>query len=1051
VSTIKTVGDQRLIKNKESGGVKRQTEEAVGSSTIIIERLSSTHLRREAFRGFVKYLCLLSGIFSAAICLGGQTWDASSDFNRQSNEAGPWTYGWQDASGKHFTRYNSPGTTPDGLDCWWADHGVVAGGLVANTRSDLYVAPSGFRFPPHWLALHPGPQTQRAALRWTAPLSTGLWLEARFTGLHQATTTDVHIQHNGKEIFAGNIRGPAELSHQTLLKVEANDTIEIMVGNGGDGYSFDYTGVQMSLATTAVGEGTGLLVGVVRSIDGPLANCLISLRANEKTLTTRTDNEGRYRLMIPTGVWHVRFEAARHTPYEAEVSVVDGGEQDCSVRLDRGVDFSYAFSCPHRMSASWPGAGDKTLLDAFPDYLRISWTYHRLTETPLSAGPIPSADHFIEIRPSVGGERFTNHRWTRPDGGVPMLEDNYTTEGASVCFKCIGGRDAMIAKVFATNSSDVPTVIVVRCTGRDKEEALNWFEPDAPGDTLVALGHSQNSQVSLLVSGPPSPLREQRMVSLFFRLQPGETRSGWILRPYDLSPDSLAQWRHRDWQAAFDEAKTEWSARLAKVMGIQLPDKGVEQAVYAAMADLLSTQEPASNGIVTQTAGSEIYRFSNAGDCGAGVVALAQCGLLDEAMEAFKTQFFTAQPDGNWSGGSFPDFVSFSGFKAWVAMEFYRLNHDRAFLEKLYPYMLADSQYHEKLRSQSRREENGKPIRGYGLIQPTTQDCGMEDKTGKGVFIPQNTWTVYADKITLETARLLGRQGDLAGIADRYQKSYQDLMACIEGGAIDESGYRWIPCSPKQTNSCFWGSLNLVTPCELVPFNHPLINGTMQKMNSKIGLGGLTKHTGYSVEGMWVAVNVDNMGMTHLFRGELDRFFSLLYAALNHVTPLYTSCEERGESAGATTPGGDLEDIWTEAAIARAIRYSLVMERDQTLMIARAIPREWLASGKLIKVKDAPSHFGKVSYQIGYDAAAGKITGRLEVPKEYPPEEVRIYLRVPADWSVRAIDPGSGATLTQEEPLVESGDTCPVLIWKQAAGTLNFSVGVVKNDADPIR
>src|SRR6185312_465859 len=111
------------------------------------------------------------------------------------------------------------------------------------------------------------------------------------------------IQHNGKEIFAGNIRGPAELSHQTLLKVEANDTIEIMVGNGGDGYSFDYTGVQMSLATTAEGEGTGLLVGVVRSIDGPLTNCLISLRANEKTLTTRTDNEGRYRLMIPTGVW----------------------------------------------------------------------------------------------------------------------------------------------------------------------------------------------------------------------------------------------------------------------------------------------------------------------------------------------------------------------------------------------------------------------------------------------------------------------------------------------------------------------------------------------------------------------------------------------------------------------------------------------------------------------------------------------------------------------------------------------------------------------------
>jgi hypothetical protein len=563
----------------------------------------------------------------------------------------------------------------------------------------------------------------------------------------------------------------------------------------------------------------------------------------------------------------------------------------------------------------------------------------------------------------------------------------------------------------------------------------------------VARGKNETPQVSLLVAGAPNHLREQKAVFLLWRLQPGETRTGWLLRPYHLAIDSVSKWRDSDWETAFNEAKARWSDTLSKVMKMQLPDMGVAKAVYAAMGDLLTMQEPASNGILTQTTGSEVYRFSNAGDCGAGVVALAQCGFLDNAMEAFKNQFLVAQPDGNWSGGAFPDFVGFSGFKAWVAMEYYHLNHDKAFLEKVYPFMLAGSRWHEKRRIQSRREENGRPIRGYGLIQPTMQDCGMIDKSGNGVFVPHNSWAVYADKITVQTARLLGRKAEADEIDANFQRAYKELMACIESGTIEEAGYRWIPCSPNDTSGSFWGAMNLIYPCELLPFNHPLINGTMRKMVSMIGKGGLAKHTGYMPEGMWIAVNADNMGMAQLFRGELDQCSSLLYAAVNHLNPFYTSSEERGEAAGTTAVGGDLQDIWAQAAIARVIRYALVMERDQTLMIARATPREWLASGKPIKVQNAPSHFGKVAYQMCYDAKTGKITGDLAVPKEYPPEEVRIYLRLPSDWAVQTLDAGSGAVLEQETPLVSTGDTCPVLIWKKPAGTLNFSVHVAKGDA----
>ena len=95
-----------------------------------------------------------------------------------------------------------------------------------------------------------------------------------------------------------------------------------------------------------------------------------------------------------------------------------------------------------------------------------------------------------------------------------------------------------------------------------------------------------------------------------------------------------------------------WETLLGAAMRIELPDAKMQQAFYACLADLLTMQERAANGKLTQTTGSEVYRFSNAGDCAGGVVGLALAGLLDNAVEVFDTQFHLAQDDGNWAGGA---------------------------------------------------------------------------------------------------------------------------------------------------------------------------------------------------------------------------------------------------------------------------------------------------------------------------------------------------------------------------------------------------------------
>ena len=74
------------------------------------------------------------------------------------------------------------------------------------------------------------------------------------------------------------------------------------------------------------------------------------------------------------------------------------------------------------------------------------------------------------------------------------------------------------------------------------------------------------------------------------------------------------------------------------------------------------------------------------------------------------------------------------------------------------------------------------------------------------------------------------------------------------------------------------------------------------------------------------------------------------------------------------TTGGPPDKIYEESCFLERFRNMLVMEDEETLWLARATPRAWLEQGRKITVKQAPSHFGPVSYEIVSDEKAGRIT-----------------------------------------------------------------------------
>jgi hypothetical protein len=378
-----------------------------------------------------------------------------------------------------------------------------------------------------------------------------------------------------------------------------------------------------------------------------------------------------------------------------------------------------------------------------------------------------------------------------------------------------------------------------------------------------------------------------------------------------------------------------------------------------------------------------------------------------------------------------------SGFKSWVAMEHYRLTGDRDFLERIYTRMAASSRWQEHMRAKTRART---PHPGatapddltHGLMPRGMGDCGLKDGDDLyGVFIPHNIWAVYADKLTVEAAHILGKYEDLPELERIYQVALGDLLGAMERGAIQEDGYRWIPGVPGKTSGSRWGVLNALFPCGLLPPEHELIEGTLRHIESHLSPGGIPINTGWMTDGMWVAITLDNIAEAHLAKGNGAAAAEYVYAVLNHGTPLYTWCEERGQEPYTEKTSGDRQHLWTPVAVVRAIRDCVVMEQGDELHLALGVPVAWLASGQPVGVEDAPTHFGRVSYHICYDGATSRLTGRITLPEQPLPSSLILHVRLPRGLRVVSVD-GNAA-------IAEDGQ---VLCWNQPRGAIEFAAQV---------
>jgi hypothetical protein len=129
-----------------------------------------------------------------------------------------------------------------------------------------------------------------------------------------------------------------------------------------------------------------------------------------------------------------------------------------------------------------------------------------------------------------------------------------------------------------------------------------------------------------------------------------------------------------------------------------------------------------------------------------------------------------------------------------------------------------------------------------------------------------------------------------------------------------------------------------------------------------------------------------------LYLDRIDEFVLFLYTHRYHVHSrgAWLAGEVTGTAGGTSAFCNP-----AQATIPIILRWALVLEAqdDDKLYLGRGIPRAWLATGKPISIKSAPTRWGRVDYEI-QQTAPGKVTAKIKFADGVP-KVVEVKLRFP--------------------------------------------------------
>jgi hypothetical protein len=287
-----------------------------------------------------------------------------------------------------------------------------------------------------------------------------------------------------------------------------------------------------------------------------------------------------------------------------------------------------------------------------------------------------------------------------------------------------------------------------------------------------------------------------------------------------------------------------------------------------------------------------------------------------------------------------------------------------------------------------------------------------------------------ADAFRKDIRRVAERDAALAPVRlgrDGAHHTYIPRMAYAAGLTGPELGAPQFPECDR-----FIGALALAEPFAVVDARNPAMVDTLDMME-EMGTSAAAvreseearKQKGLPTADAWfwrpyvILPKASHNANIYLLQDDVPnflRFWMNSYASVVGADGKLWEHWHLGGYAACTDP-----DNGTAGWFMENFRDLLAMEDGQSLWIARATPRVWLEQGKRIAVRNAPTYFGPLAYEIVSDVDHGTITATIEIPSRNTPKSILVRLRHPKAAPIKSVtvngQPWTG--FDQEREVVE--------------------------------
>lgn len=602
-------------------------------------------------------------------------------------------------------------------------------------------------------------------------------------------------------------------------------------------------------------------------------------------------------------------------------------------------------------------------------------------------------DHPVDIGVSWDGKLQLNNACSDPKATTAFFQVGESPEqfggGKNRCRKRL--LDGYLPVVIADWAND----------GLEYEQtAFGWSEGFSPDTPLFAY-------VRLIVKNA-TPASRKTSVRLVTQTK-DQTRSlgEWPLSldasgkqtifvkvPYDIAnSDKPLEVKADEFGTALVDVQRYWNGLLSMGERFSIPEQRVQDAYRAWLAySFLNVDKRDGVFHICDGAGfyEEIYGYSAALYCH----ILDLTGYHDQARIYLDSLLTLQQPDGLF-------YVNFghtdTGTLLHVMALHYQITRDADWLRRVAPNMVRMCDWIITHRSESMKHIHGKRAVVHGLIRFRPY-CDHE--------LPAFDYYSNAYLCTgmADTARVLaeiGMKDEAARLTKESEAYRQDILASMNAAVIDHEGAQLLPIMPdtltllKESQYTANGYYGLVASCLLeagvLNADDPQAKLVVDALEQRGGLVAGTCQFFGQIDhaytyGYWL-----NCLQRNEPRKAILGFYGSLAYGMTQETYAGVECTSIRTGENAHT----LPHQYSCSKQLRLLRNMLLREEGDSLLIGQAIPRPWLAAGKQVEVKKAPTEFGPVSYTITSSENADRITVRLDPPTRTPPKTIRIWLRHP--------------------------------------------------------